>query len=351
LYSHWFELAYPQPVQRQKYLRSLIERSAISHANWRLAHLLIEKQLGALVVTPNFDDLLARALSLFGHPAVVCDHPRTVERINPESSDIQILHVHGSYLFYDCCNLRGEIEDRAKPEPNSMSSALDQVLSRRCPLVIGYGGWDGDVIMSALQRRLQLPLPVNLYWFCYHRDEAQSLPPWLRNHAQVRLVAPSASEKHGVGSTGVAPSDSAGSSSARPASTEATTLSAQRVLDALIRAFKLDAPLLTRDPLRFLADHLEASLPAENPAEPDVYALVSVVSRIRLASGQTVVPDVLESLRDAVRRSAYREGLDYAARLLQSLPTNRLAEFAESAWSVATGLNDDSRDKVKGYTW
>src|SRR5438552_1331145 len=78
-YSHWFQEAYPQPAQRQRYLRELMQKQFISRANFRLAHLLLDRTVASLVVTTNFDDFLSRALSLFGRPHIVCDHPRTVE--------------------------------------------------------------------------------------------------------------------------------------------------------------------------------------------------------------------------------------------------------------------------------
>ena len=68
MYSYWFERAYPQPAQRQEYLRGLISDRPISHANLRLAHLLLDPTIAQLVVTPNFDDQLSRALTLFGKP-------------------------------------------------------------------------------------------------------------------------------------------------------------------------------------------------------------------------------------------------------------------------------------------
>src|SRR5258708_4654232 len=40
-YSYWFEQAYPQPENRQLFLRELMENAFISRANFRLAHLLI----------------------------------------------------------------------------------------------------------------------------------------------------------------------------------------------------------------------------------------------------------------------------------------------------------------------
>jgi len=112
-YSHWFQTAYAEPDQRQKYLRELIEGKQITHANFRLAHLLLNNTISNMVVTTNFDDFLSKALTLFGKPHIVCDHPQTVGRINPSQAMLQIVHLHGSYWFYDCCNLRGEVEDRA----------------------------------------------------------------------------------------------------------------------------------------------------------------------------------------------------------------------------------------------
>jgi hypothetical protein len=167
IYSHWFQLAYPHPVQRQRYLRKLIEGKSISAANLRLAHLLLEKKITNLVVTPNFDTFLSQALMLFGEQPIVCDHPHTVDRIDPEQTDVSIVHVHGTYWFYDCCNLRGEIEIRSRSSAHTtstMASLLDRFLSRRSPLVSGYGGCEGDGIMSALKLLLQRPLAYTLYW-------------------------------------------------------------------------------------------------------------------------------------------------------------------------------------------
>jgi hypothetical protein len=142
-YSYWFEQAYPQPENRQLHLRGLMENAFISRANFRLAHLLLENTVTNLVVTTNFDDFLSRALSLFGRRHIVCDHPRTLERIDLRSQDVQIIHIHGSYWFYDCCNLRGEISDRAKGSSATsftMLSTLDDILRAHSPLVVGYSG-------------------------------------------------------------------------------------------------------------------------------------------------------------------------------------------------------------------
>jgi len=151
VYSHWFRAAFPHRIQRQQYLRSLIADAPITHANFRLAHLLIRGSISNIVVTPNFDDLLSRALTLFGKQHIICDDPRTVERIDPEKIDIQLIHVHGSYWFYDCRNTRAEIQDRAMPHSDTtltMAALLDKILAYRAPLVIGYSGWESDVFMT-----------------------------------------------------------------------------------------------------------------------------------------------------------------------------------------------------------
>lgn len=188
IYSHWFQQAYPHSSQRQRYLRRLIEGKPISEANFRLAHLLLEKNVTNMVVTTNFDDFLGRALTLFGKPHIICDHPSTAGRIDLEQDDIQVIHVHGTYWFYDACNLYGEIEERSQASMQTimtMASLLDRILSQRSPLVIGYEGWEKDVVMTALKRRLQSPIPYNLYWFCYRRSDIDKLPEWLKPHRQV----------------------------------------------------------------------------------------------------------------------------------------------------------------------
>jgi hypothetical protein len=98
-YSWWFQRAFHSPADRQWYLRGLIANRFVSQANLRLAHLLLSKKLGNLVITTNFDDFISRSLTIFGEPHIVCDHPETIQRIDPETDDLQIVHVHGTYWF------------------------------------------------------------------------------------------------------------------------------------------------------------------------------------------------------------------------------------------------------------
>ena len=126
-------------------------------------------------MTPNFDDQLSRALRLFGYDAEVIDNPATVDFLDRERTrDVQIVHVHGTYRHYDCRNLLPEIKANARSR-GGMRRFLAQLLdSHRSPVVLGYSGWEGDVIMSALsehlRRRKRFGLPNKIYWFCYRRE-------------------------------------------------------------------------------------------------------------------------------------------------------------------------------------
>ena len=288
-YSHWFSRAYPGARQRQQYLRALIEKKPLSLASLRLAHLLLARRLTNLVITTNFDDFIARALRLFGQERAVCDHPRTVGRIDRDRDDIQIVHVHGSYLFYDCANLRAEVDDRARIDEKmsfTMVGLLDSLLWSRSPLVIGYSGWEGDVIMSALDRRLRggNPLAQSIYWFCYRRSDRECLPPWLRDSNDVRFVLPPEPN----------PAEPAETSGRRATSRDEPppepVLRAVDVFDELNRKFNIGAPALFANPIEYFASSLEMSLPEAEDTAGDPYAFKPLIERLRRAAQDFAKP-------------------------------------------------------------
>ena len=373
-YSHLLELAYPHPRLRQRYLRDLMQQKPISHANLRLAHLLSAKKVATLAVTTNFDDFLSRSLDLFGIPHLVCDHPRTVERIDPESQDVQIIHVHGTYWFYDCCNLRGEIEGRALTSPDTtltMGALLDRILSNRSPLVVGYSGWENDVFMSAVKRRLYgQTLPYKLYWFCYSRASIDLLPRWLKGHPDVSFVVPLSvasldtsqptglhSAARGRGAQIEAGADSRAQVVSDKGSKE-SCLYAQSVMDKLIVKFCVAPPQIIANPLGFLAKQLGESLPQEKEQteEPTIYFFEEVIKKIEHAE-QLLAESVkepesgkLEQVRNAIRRSEYREAIMIIGQITAAdLEEGQLLEMIEAAWSAARGLNDNSENEMRGY--
>ena len=357
IYSHWLQLAFPQPSQRQRYFKDLIAKKPISHANFRLAHLLLEKRLATLVVTPNFDDFLSRALDLFGQPHIICDHPYTVERIDPESPEIQIVHVHGTYWFYDCCNLRGEIEARTKDSrerAETMTSLLDKIMSRHSPIVIGYSGWEGDVIMTALKRRLTSGLPYNLYWFCYERAGLEPLRGFFKNHSDVCLVLPPVAP--GPESTATTDKLSDTGEKLLSASASQATLSAQLVLDTFVGNFTTKAPQIFLDPVGFFLDQLRGSFPPDSVERQsdDIYNmtdLIRYVEHVRsTAKALTEIEGAIKNVIDAVRRSAYSEAIDLAQPLAsRTLSDEQRETLIDSVYSASVGLMDNSQSELDGY--
>ena len=334
-YSFWFSLAYPQARQRQKYFRQLIENQPISLANLRLAHLLSARKLTNLVVTTNFDDFLIKALRLFGHTPAVCDHPSTVARIDVDSPDIQIVYAHGSYLFYDLANLQGEITGRAQANRDSsltMVGLLDNLLWNRSPIVIGYSGWEGDVIMSALKRRVRggHPLGQSIYWCCYTRDVPSQLPEWLRESGDVQFVVPQEQPAATKQATTRGTEESAGTMPSAMSAETTPVLTAREVLERLGQALDAPDPPLIADPLNFMADQLAATLPKDESVEEggDPYGFKALIERIRAAARQQAQPQKelvkkLEAVTAGIRRSQYANVIKAASAIVP----HRLAEL------------------------
>lgn len=353
-YGYWLTQAYPDPDQRRAYFRGLIEGRPISEANLRLAHLLASGAVTNIAVTTNFDDFISRGLHLFGRPHVVCDHPATSARIDLDAQEPQIVHVHGTYWFYDLVNTEVEMGERAgrgaahpegsgpegsgpdgsvRSEPE-MGELLDTLLRSRSPLVVGYSGWEGDVIMTALRRRLRRGLKHTLYWFCFDRDSPASMPPWLALHPNVCFVVPDA--------------DAPPSRAAQPA---------DRVFDALLRSFRVAAPRLTTDPLGFVADQLRGSMPEppKNGGAADPYYFGEVLRRVE-RGGELEQRDrkdreaAIERVRDAVRRSRYGQAASQAANIpARSLDAAGHRALLDALWPAAARGGAHPKEELRIY--
>ncbi|MFC4305459.1 tetratricopeptide repeat protein [Cohnella boryungensis] len=322
-YSKWFELAYPSRYQRQNYLKQLLHNKPISAANIKLAHLLAQKVVSNLVLTLNFDDFLSRALNIFSIDHIVADHPHTVEKINNENNDIKIVHIHGTYWFYDCCNLNGEIVQRAERSLSSnqtMSFFVDSILYRHSPLVIGYSGWENDVFMESLKRRLQSPLPCNLYWFCYETSNINDLPDWLVNHQDVIFVIPQEDQIQTVSKEDnlfeLNKNDHTISIDTKSKSKvdELTCyLDAQTVFEKFIEKFNIESPEIIRDPINFFLNLLDLSGKGTNEEEENNYFKHAIL-RLKNASNSKEynVNSKIAELQELLRKSKYSTALNYA---------------------------------------
>jgi tetratricopeptide (TPR) repeat protein len=283
-YAHWLEMAHSEPIDRQKYFASLVRKAKVNAASLFLAQLLVGSDIARIVVTTNFDDLLRRALRLFGASPRILDYPDSVSRLDLQSDEIQIAHVHGSHHYYDLKNLEVELESLKKPEPDGPAKIVQQLeslLELSSPIVIGYGGWPKDVVMTALRLHLKKgTMRRNLYWFLYDKHELPSLPEWLRHDPRVYFVVADSQR-----ATPSAPSVSSVSETDAPGGTLSTdpileTLDGGRVLHELVIALKVAVPRIIDNPIGHFAKHIEMNVGTDID-QYENYRFRDVVKRMR----------------------------------------------------------------------
>lgn len=252
-YSYWFEQAYKNKIHRQQYLKSIMNNSRISMSNLLLAQILNIKTIATTAITPNFDNHLLKSLNLLGNYDVFSANNMLDNiALNANSKTVQIMHVHGTYEFYDCCNLESEIVKIAQGQGiKTTAGTIEEFLKTKSPIVIGYSGWEDDVIMSKLKERLEYAaLPYKLIWFCYSGKDYEKLPEWLKENEEVVFVLPE--KKMDMRSEIENRIDD---------KAEDIALPAEDVLSALIARFGFKSPNLFSNPIQYYIDLIDGFLP------------------------------------------------------------------------------------------
>lgn len=297
-YSFWLEAAFKNKINRQRYLEMIINNAKISAANLMLAQILISKKIAISIITPNFDDKLLQALILYGeHNVYEADNLMDNMAINPVSKQIQILHVHGTYRFYDCCNLENEI-NRVSNEMGirSTASVLDDYLKYMVPIVIGYSGWENDVIMSRIKERILYPLPCNIIWFCYDNSSYNSLPEWLKLCEDICFVLPEVENECNYTSMLDSFSNNSEEYNAK--------LKATDVFNAIISKFSIPMPSIFANPFKYYSE-LFSKLTTD---EKDVFNLDSWINRFKyVESNFTELDRVKQTIDEAVAKKNIKE--------------------------------------------
>lgn len=197
-YSKWIEFAYPNRIDRSNLFKRLNATAKISSANLLLAQILDSGKFANTVFTTNFDDSLKRALNLIGTKEFVsAENSMDNLIINNHTKEIQIVHVHGTYRFYDCANLENEITEVAG-QSGTVSSAhlLDTFLIDQAPIIVGYSGWENDVIMKRIKERISYPTPLQYIWVCYNQKAMTNYLTGLKNLAVLSLSCPLSTMKY-----------------------------------------------------------------------------------------------------------------------------------------------------------
>lgn len=254
-YSYWFEQAYRNKYHRQKYLEKIITEAKISSGNLLLAQILNTRKIATTVITPNFDDQLLQSLYLMGdYKVFAANNVLDNIALMTDTSQVQIVHVHGTYKFYDCCNLEREVLKVSQESGiKSTANAIDDFLKMHAPIVIGYSGWEQDVIMTRIRERLQYDLPFNMIWFCYTQEDYDSLPDWLKESSDVCFVMP-VTKKDDKGET--------------LKTIEKNYLPAKEVLSAIISMFKISLPSLLANPIDYILQLTQSILPDDESIFP-----------------------------------------------------------------------------------
>jgi hypothetical protein len=354
---------HPTPLHRQSFFQKLIEGNYVSTGNYRLAHLLLahrdNQRFANLVVTTNFDDFLSRALQIFGEMPRVYHHPEVAqEALFLGGRKIDILHLHGSYQFYDIANLNAQVADRAI----QMRAVMDRVLEELTPLVIGYSGWEQDAFMQGLSRRFPegSEPAVNdpsVYWFCYRQSTLTELPESLLRNLHVRFVVPEAVDDD-------PPEALEGFYGGAPTYMEKNsilhTLPSTQVLDALIGRFELEEPLLITNPAASLANLLDGMLPPDAIGNRyrKQYFLRRIVRQLRhygaaeLDMFEKVIQEVLRHIRISKYEEAHRLGLNLwngaenkeslkailKRKTIQASALQCACDLMDAFWSITFGI-------------
>ena len=339
-YETFFKSAFTSNRARQDYIKTKIQDQLLPCASYKLAKIVNDGRLTRIVVTTNFDTFLFKALGYLGADPLLYDHPQTARaRFLPTRDEPQLLHVHGTYLFYDCANLKGQITGVTA----SMHELLAQLLAERSPIIIGYSGWPEDVFMTALKQRLQsgITLANNIYWFCYRQEELKDLPDWLRTHPDVFFVVPE--DKSDTAESGA---KFERRNAVSISSFSETTLPALEVFDRFIDVLDLQPSEMDTDPVNFFIKRLQNAIPGLNDA---VIASISEFVKSKRLGYQA-----LEEIKSSLALRNHKEASVSACRLANEIGVKysdcALAkELAEITLNLAAQFPGDSKEVVCLY--
>ncbi|TKB90838.1 MAG: tetratricopeptide repeat protein [Nitrospira sp.] len=161
-YSQLFELCYPTPASRQKYIEQKIKCGSPGWGYLYLANMMVYKRRFTTVFTTNFDDLLNEALTRFlHHNPAICNGDAEVDEVSFLSDRAKIVKLHGDYLFRNLRNTTAELQNIGA----RMANRFADLARQRGLVVIGYAGRD-ESIMHMMERLFadKACFPNSVFW-------------------------------------------------------------------------------------------------------------------------------------------------------------------------------------------
>lgn len=315
-YSSWIEHAFPNRINRSRLFKDLCSKSKISSANLMLAQILNSGQFANTVFTTNFDDSIKKALDLIGAKNYFCAENKMDNLvIDTKTKDIiQVVNVHGTFNFYDCANLEKEIDSIASQSGTvSSSRLLASFLSNQAPIIVGYSGWENDVIMTCLKERLTYPTPLQYLWVCYDEKSYSNLPDWIKDNDSIIFVVP----ENELNCEEECNANSWNNSGNRD------TIDATMFFKRIISDNKLEPPIIFTDPHKYYSQKIESLLPKNE----DVLHLRNWTKRLKLLESDDTFEKLLQQLENAYISKNYDKASDVVLEMSKLQLNGTNAEF------------------------
>jgi hypothetical protein len=190
-YASYFELTYPDPADRRRFIETMLHRATPAFGHQILAALMKVGKV-RLVWTTNFDRLVEDAAAVtFGSTAAL-----TVSTIDSSSVAMRGLNdgswpllgkLHGDFQSVALNNTTEEL----KTQKSALRATLIESCMRFGLIVAGYSGRD-ESVMNALEEAVSQPnaYPGGLFWFALAQliTDAMARLDTRRNEYDVLLI-------------------------------------------------------------------------------------------------------------------------------------------------------------------
>lgn len=167
LYSHYFELCYPNARVREDFLAEIIKDKKPSLGHLCIAALIEHRKIHT-VWTTNFDDLVEKAISSINGGSCATVSTRDAKSVSTYRKEItKIVKLHGDFKYDTLQNTDAELQQLEA----HLAKYFTDGCSEKGLIVVGYSGSDTSV-MNSLKDALRQdnPFPRGLIW-CLRKGE------------------------------------------------------------------------------------------------------------------------------------------------------------------------------------
>lgn len=161
LYSHYFELCYPDPQIREDFLTNIIKDKKPSIGHLCISALIQNKKFHTIWTT-NFDDLVEKAINSTDGLSCSVISTKDSNSVSCFRNDIpKVVKLHGDFRYDKLQNTDSELQKLEDSLHNQFVSNCQQ----KGLVVVGYSGYDKSVLKSLSEIiNGDNPFPRGLIW-------------------------------------------------------------------------------------------------------------------------------------------------------------------------------------------